>query len=132
MSVAAKMYTLLSAPAVTALLGKGQESPYYPSIFPDVLKQGATLPAIVFNVISDVPMNKVDGSRPTLRRARVQIDCYALHLDDAQEVADAVVDVLGSLVEDGFTSSELDREDSYDDATQYHRVRMDFATWRRQ
>lgn len=123
MSIAGTIYGILTGD--TGLRALVEER-----VYPDVLRQGAAVPAVVYTVISDVPQLVIGGAKPTMRRARVQVDCYALHLDEAQQVADAVAELLGSRSEVRFTSSELDRETSYEDKTLYHRVRMDFSTWR--
>lgn len=98
--------------------------------YPNVLKQGVPVPAIVYTVVTDKSSNVIDGSRPTISKGWVQIDCYALHFDDAQAVADAVVELFGCRTEVGFASIEIDSGSSYEDATLYHRVRKDFSVWR--
>lgn len=134
MSLEGKVWSLLNVSSVVSKVGANVVTAGVttPSIYPNKIDQGAVLPAIVYIVISDIPQNVVDGSKPSLRKARVQVDCYALNLDEAIEAADAVEEMLGWKTEVGFASSMLDRTSGYDDASQYHRVRMDFSMWRNQ
>ncbi len=67
-------------------------------IFPGVLRQNVTLPAMTYRVISDVPDNHIAGAGD-LANARIQIDCYA--------ATDAAVKSLKELVRvalDGVTT----------------------------
>lgn len=45
-------------------------------IYPGHLKQDATLPAITYRIISDIPENHITGAGE-LTTARIQLDCYA-------------------------------------------------------
>lgn len=105
-------------------------------IYPVTLPEGVTLPAITYQVVSDVPQNSTDGTTSTrLKQARVQIDCYARagasgggYLG-AHAVADAVENVVGNLTAPGFNGI-LDRtDDLFDNETEYFRVSMDFFIW---
>lgn len=124
------IYALLTAaPSVTALVAT--------RVYPNELPQGSELPAIVYTVVSDVPESSLDGSiESAVQGARVQVDCYARPDQAAgaykrvHAVSNAVKSLLGNLsntVNSGFFESE---RDMFDNATQYHRVSMDFTIWR--
>ena len=58
-------------------------------LYPKVLPQPAVLPAIIYNVISDVPSDDISGNAG-LYRAIVQIDSYAKNAIDAIRLDDFV------------------------------------------
>ena len=64
---------LLSRPAITDLVGQRIYSYYLP--------QGTSLPAIVYRIISCVPMHAIDGALNTLS-ARIQLDLLAYRARD--------------------------------------------------
>lgn len=105
-------------------------------IYPNVLPQSVTLPAIVYSVISDVPELSFDGAiEDTLASVRMQIDCYARPVGSGaygqvHQVAAAVKAVIGNLSAPGFNANYETMRDLYDDQTRYHRVSMDFIVWR--
>jgi hypothetical protein len=107
-------------------------------IFPDELPQKTPLPAIVYQVITDVPENTFTGSADTRRRqARLQIDCYARTEQGkagryriAHQVATAVENVIANLADPDLSASLEDSRDLFDNATGYARVSMDFWVFR--
>jgi Protein of unknown function (DUF3168) len=100
-------------------------------IYPNVLVQGSQLPAVVYTVISDIPSNSMNGVAGDRRfNSRVQVDCYGRKYLDAQGLADAVDACIVGLVSPDFNAWLDLRRDLYDNGTQYHRVSMDFFTWR--
>jgi hypothetical protein len=98
-------------------------------VFPAVLPQGVTLPAIRYAVVDDVPQNSLAGFTSGLRHARVQVDAYGKRYLDAQGLANAIAGAVGSLTGPGLTSLLLSRRDGYEDVTELHRVSMDFSMW---
>lgn len=94
-------------------------------IYHEVAPQGCAKPYVVHQVVSDVPVNSTDGYSD-LTTARVQVDCYAKTGLQAKAVADEVNEVLGAVVEVGFSSYRADRRGGYEDETELHRVSMDF------
>ncbi len=121
MSVGTVLYGLLSNdPVVAALVAT--------RIYPQVAREAATDPYIVYSTVSDVPENTFDG-QDGLRHARVQIDCYSHQYDEAQVVADAVEGVLKEYKSATVASVVLMRRDLYEDVTQYHRVQLDVSFW---
>jgi hypothetical protein len=109
---------LVASPAVVAIVvGR---------IFPNVIKQGTTMPALRYTVVDDLPWNTLPGV-VTRRRARVQVDAYAKKYLDAHALAAAVEGAVGSLTGPAVTAVLLSRRDGFEDETELHRVSMDFS-----
>ncbi|WP_426043699.1 tail completion protein gp17 [Caulobacter sp. DWR3-1-2] len=71
---------LLASPSLVALIGD--------RLTPGVRTQGALLPALVFNLVSDLP--DYSNSGPTgLTQARIQLDAYGATYAQAKAVARA-------------------------------------------
>jgi hypothetical protein len=93
--------------------------------------QGAGLPAIVLNVISDVGTYLID--RPSgVSNARVQVDCYAQGYADAKLLSRAVLSVLsgyrGGAIQGVFHAGSRDgREGGTNEAERSSRVSLDFT-----
>lgn len=113
------VYSRLAADAaVTALVGT--------RIFAAKAKQGAAVPRIVFTIIGEQPTGTAAGSLESrLRRARIQVDCYADTVDAADDLANKVEPVL-LMTETPLRSRLTDRVHLYDDETGLRRVSMDF------
>lgn len=97
--------------------------------------QGAGLPALVLNVVSDaegLTMQGPDG----LSEGRVQIDAYAYTYADAKNLSRAVRAVLHGYRSGGFrlvqhVATRDSREGGTNEADRPFRVSMDFTThWR--
>jgi hypothetical protein len=111
----------------TALVGNvGVTALVVGRIFPNVIPQGVSMPAIRYLVVDDVPMNVLAGNA-SRRSARVQIDAYAKKYLDAHAVADAVAGAVGTLSGPAVTAVVIDRRDGYEDETELHRVSMDVS-----
>lgn len=96
-------------------------------IYPQVLPQGSTMPAIALTVIDEMPINALTGDPATrLKRARVQVDCYAETYLKAHDVAMAVDNVISALSDPDLSAYRESSEDLYDDETQLYRVSSDF------
>lgn len=63
---------LKQSPAVTALIGSGDDARVYPVELP----QAEAFPAITYQVISGAPVRTTDGPRD-LAFAHLQVDCWA-------------------------------------------------------
>lgn len=112
----------LTAPAVVAIAGD--------RVFPNVLIEGVALPAVVYQVVSQIPQSSFDGSFDTrLFQSRVQIDCYARRYLDAQNLAAAVGAAIEALSSSSAAAWMEAQRDLFDNETQYHRVSMDFSVW---
>jgi hypothetical protein len=97
--------------------------------------QGAALPGVVLNTISDAEGLLMNG--PTgLFEGRVQVDCYAASYSQAKALARVIRTRLHGYRGDGFqlvthVSSRDSREGGANEADRPFRVSMDFTTaWR--
>lgn len=97
-------------------------------LYPGVLPQGSVLPAVVYNVIDDLPLNTLQGSGG-LRNVHLQLDVYDKSYLKAQEVGKAANAVLGSLAVDGQSSLRVNGRDLYEDDTELYRVSQDYSLW---
>lgn len=61
--------------AITSLIGSGTSARFYP----DDLPQGATMPAVAYETISDIPDHCIgaEWGRNGFSKARIALDCYA-------------------------------------------------------
>lgn len=120
---------LLATTGVSALVGS--------RVYPGSVPQGATMPAVVVNVISGGPLYADDGE-VGLDNTRVQIDCWATTYSSAKTVARAVRDSLSAFV--GTVSGVtfpyilLDvtrdlREPGANQSEYRYRTNMDFIVW---
>lgn len=94
-------------------------------VYPDLVPQGATLPAVRYEVLSDRRLPTLEG-QSTLRQARVQMDAVATSRAVADRIGQAVERILGGLsgaipeTRDG-QSPRVDVDDSVQE-TSYSRV----------
>jgi hypothetical protein len=118
---------LLAAPALAALIGE--------RLTPGVRTQGAPLPALVFNLISDLPDYSNDG--PTgLTQARIQLDAYGATYAEAKAVARAANarvsgwrgTVGGWAIQGVFQQNARDTF-NHDAPEKIHGVSTDFIVW---
>lgn len=93
--------------------------------------QGTEHPFVVLTVVSDTPENSLTGSPDTrLITSRVQVDAYARTYIQAQQVADAVLDVLGALLRPDLNAFLVMKQDIYEDETRLYRVSSDYQVAR--
>lgn len=97
--------------------------------------QGASLPAMVLNVISGAEGVTLTG-RDGLERGRVQVDCYATTYSGAKTLGRAAHDAMHAYSGGGFSLIEGVamgdfREGGSNEAERPYRFRLDFNThWR--
>jgi hypothetical protein len=111
---------LLGQPALAALLGE--------RVYPVTLPQGATLPAITYQVISGA--GEGDGhTGPGLSRRRYQFDCWAATYGQAADLGRALVQAVHARRLLG-QAALLDNEvDQYEAETQRWRRIVDVMVW---
>ena len=111
--------------AAAALLGT--------RVFPNRRPQASPFPLAVYSIISDVPYNSLNGTAQTrLSRARLQIDIYAKTYIEAQQVAQAVDDVVANLSSPDLSGDRETTRDLYDNEAELHRVSTDYiVNWAR-
>lgn len=99
-------------------------------IYPNLIPQGTLPPAIVYQVVSDVPENAFTGNASDrLHGCRVQVDCWSKTYLEAQTIAAAVDAVLSGQQSQSLSIWLEARRDSYDNEAVLHRVSCDFAVW---
>ena len=114
---------LVAASSVTDLVNQ--------RVYPQVMPQPPTLPAVVITVVAELPQNSFTGAAATrLLEARVQIDCYAKTYLEAHQVADAVDAVVADLNDVDLSATRESAQDLYENETQLHRVLLDYLVWR--
>lgn len=85
------------------------------AVYRDERPQGSSLPAVRFVVVSD-PRDSTYEGRTVFRATRVQFDCMATSRGQADEIADAVIDVAepaGTVGTTKFSRSFVDTSRSY-------------------
>lgn len=61
-------------------------------IFPQVVEQGAAMPAVTYTLVFGAPISSLDGFTSTIAQYAVQLDCWAKTHDAAAALALAVRD----------------------------------------
>lgn len=99
-------------------------------IFPGVIPQKTEMPAVCYQVVSDVPQESFTNGVDRLVNARVQIDCYAKTYLEAQAVAAAIDAVMTGLARPDLSALREISRDLYENEDQLHRVTADYSVWR--
>lgn len=119
---------LLGEESVSELLGT--------RLYPNKLPQNPTLPAVVYSVVSEVPLHTLDAGGYELARSRVQFDVYARKYADARGAWAVIEAVLRTIATEhpsaGLEAWLEDTRDLYEDTPELHRVSADVWVWRRQ
>ena len=118
MSVVTSIYTVLDA-ALTE------------SVYPQVLPQNPTVPAVTYNLDDDEESTLLDGTTEGLKQTLFTVDCWAATYAAAHTLADAVKTALvGSTGTFGtVTADHLRKEreiDLFEADTRLHRVSLQF------
>lgn len=114
-----EIYAYLSSNnAITALVGN--------RIYPLILPQNYTLPAITYTKISGQRVNAKDG-QTGLANPRFQFSCWAKTYLEAKKVAD-VVRIAMNVFPNGTTYMQ-DEQDFYEPDTGLYHVPVDFIIW---
>lgn len=118
---------LLSYSTVTSIIGQ--------RMYPDVLEQDATLPAVIFYVTSTDREHSVTGVTKTAH-ARVTLDCYAKSRATASQISKAIRETgidqfTGTINGYSFQGVEFTSGDTYEqeppiDGNQAHRYLVSF------
>ena len=116
MSLESKLYTLLSGDASVSALVVAR-------IYPVVLPQSVTLPAITYSRISGGQVNSLSGYSG-LEQPRIQVDAWATTHVVVKELRDAVHAAMnGATTFRALLESDMDL---YEDDTKIYRISMDF------
>lgn len=114
------IYTILAARS--PLLAGGR-------IFPSVVPQGQTFPAIVYQRDSSRFLRTFDGHN-AFTRTGVQVDCYAKTVLAAAQLAASVKSTLIDYAARPINLIALNNEfDLFEPDTELHRVLLQFSVW---
>jgi hypothetical protein len=94
-------------------------------VYPLVMPQNPTLPALVYTRIVTNAQNNLDRP-PTLDQCLIQIDSYAKTYLEAKQVAEQARDVLEV---SALKSTLQNIQDFWEDEAKIYRVTMDFYCW---
>jgi hypothetical protein len=109
---------LSTATSVTALV--------VDRIYPLLMPQDPTLPAVTYQRISDNPINSLSG-HGGLDNPRIQIDCWATSYSAVKTLSNAVIKAMD--LSTSYKSLRMSDQDLYEDGTEIYRVSMDFSCW---
>lgn len=114
------VYARLTAdPAVSALV----DTRVYPSILP----QTPTLPAVSYARISAIPTYSLAG-RSSLRHATIEINAWAMTYAEVKALAEAIEDAMDA---DGsaFKAVQITDQDLYESDIKIYRVLAEYSIW---
>lgn len=112
------MSTELTIQTALAALVSGR---CYPLNAPDPVVK----PCIVYQVISDVQTNSLDGFSG-LSNKRIQVDAYATAYGAVKALASSVKAAMSTALPE---SVHLSSQDLFENDTQLYRITMDFSDW---
>ncbi len=117
-----KLYALLTAdPTVSAIVGA--------RVYPMVMPQRATFPAVTYFRVSGGQQNTLDGYSGT-ENPRIQVDCWAKKYADVKALAAAIRAAM-----DGATTFRalcISDRDLYEDDADLFRVLLEFSCWNKE
>jgi len=99
-------------------------------IYPQILPEGATLPAVTYTLVFGQPENSLDGFTSGLTRFSVQLDCWAKTFGAAVALALAVRDRMNTNAST-FSTVLLNYPalDDYEPDTKRYRRALECACW---
>ena len=86
MSFESDIYSVLAVAGVTSLVSD--------RIYPAHASEGTARPYVVYTPIFSEPIYHLDGSTNKHTRIRLQVDCYSEDVDQAAQIARAVIDAV--------------------------------------
>jgi hypothetical protein len=96
-------------------------------VYPLVMPQNATMPAIVYTRIANNPQNVLEGGA-TLDQIRFQVDTYAITFFAARLLA---AQVRSAMENAGFKATLQTEQDFFEVEVNYYRVSQDYYVWER-
>jgi len=116
----AELVTELKAFAgLTALVGS--------AIYPQVIPQGAALPAVVYSMIDQARLTKLNGVTDGLADYLVTLDAWATTDKAATDISEQIRQALEAAT--GFSAVHTSARDDYEPETRRYRVSVDFSIW---
>ena len=112
------IYTVLSTDVTVSALVSTR-------IYPMIIPQNGTLPAVVYQRVSTLPINSLSGDSG-LDSVRIQLSCWSPTYAGAKSLGLAVRNALTLSSLKAITEMELD---DIDDLTGHYRVILDFRIW---
>lgn len=113
---------LQAASSVSAIVGE--------KIFPEVIPQGVSVPAIVYTVIFGEPRNSLDGFTSGLINYQVQVDCWCSTYEQALRLAHAVRDQVNTAYATFKTViREFPGQSDYEPDTKRYRRMLYLSCW---
>jgi hypothetical protein len=99
-------------------------------VYPILLPESPTFPAITYQEISQVPQNHRDGNSG-LDRARTQINCWGKTFEQARVLANEIRALNGSGSGEVTKLFVEDAGDDFDEGTELFLRRLDLVIWHR-
>lgn len=96
-------------------------------VYPIVMPEKGTVPAIVYQRISSTPENTLDGGA-TIDQIRIQVDTYAKTYAEAKNLASQVRTALESSSAKATLQTDVD---FFEPDVKLYRVTQDFYCWQR-
>ncbi|MEN6474136.1 MAG: DUF3168 domain-containing protein [Syntrophaceae bacterium] len=109
---------LLASTAVTSLAST--------RIYPVLLPQDPTLPAITYQRISNDPQNTM-GGHGDLYNPRIQIDAWARSYSEIKSLELAIRTAMEAA--SAFSALEMSDQDLYEPDMEIYRISIDFSCW---
>ena len=120
--IAETLYSILSGASGITSITTG--------IYPSVIPQSQSAPAIVYQCDGTEFIHTFEDGRNGLVRSSYQIDCYAASVATAESLAAAVVSALGNYETHPIKRVLLDnRLNLFESETELHRVLLQFLVW---
>jgi hypothetical protein len=99
-------------------------------VYPLILPQQATLPAVTYSTISDITTHAFNQDA-TIKVARVQVDCWALTYLESQTLANEVATLLSRYIGtvSGVNVQDItlqSQQDIYESDTAHYRASQDY------
>lgn len=94
-------------------------------VYPLVMPQAATIPAVVYTRIANNAQNVLEGGS-TLDQVRIQIDTYATTFAECRNIADQVRSAI-----EGIKGTLQTEQDFWEVEVNYYRISQDYYIWER-
>lgn len=115
-----RIFTRLSGNAgLSALVGS--------RIYGGTLPQNVTLPAIIYFLVNDKPLNSLSGENAR-KNGRYQFDIYAQTYRETKLIKAALLAAMAPYGTD-FKAVRIDGSDRYEKDVELHRLGVDYSIW---